>query len=34
MQAGASSYLVKPVERNSMVSTVRAQIAGRVRPKT
>lgn len=34
MQAGASSYLVKPVERNSVVSTVRAQIAGRVRPKT
>lgn len=31
LQAGANAYLVKPVERNSLVSTVRAQIAGRVR---
>lgn len=34
MQAGANAYLVKPVERNSLVATVKAQIAGRVRPKT
>ncbi len=34
MQAGANAYLIKPVERNSLVSTVRAQIAGRVRPET
>lgn len=34
MQAGASAYLVKPVERNSLLATVRAQIDGRVRPRT
>lgn len=32
-QAGASAYLVKPVERNSLSATVRAQIAGRSRPQ-
>ena len=34
MAAGASAYLVKPVERNSLTSTVKAQIAARSRPKT
>ena len=34
MTAGASAYLIKPVERNSLTSTVKAQIAGRSRPKT
>jgi len=34
MAAGASAYVVKPVERNSLVSTVKAQIAGRKKPKT
>lgn len=34
MAAGASAYLVKPVERNSLISTVDAQIAARSRPKT
>ncbi len=33
MQAGASAYIVKPIERNSLASTVKAQIAGRSRPK-
>ena len=33
MRAGASAYVVKPVERNSLVATVRAQIAGRSKPK-
>jgi DNA-binding response OmpR family regulator len=33
MQAGASAYLVKPVERNSLTSMVRAQIAARGQPK-
>jgi DNA-binding response OmpR family regulator len=33
MQAGASAYLVKPVERNSLTATVRAQIAGRASPQ-
>jgi DNA-binding response OmpR family regulator len=31
--AGASAYLVKPVERNSLTSTVNAQIAARSRPQ-
>jgi DNA-binding NarL/FixJ family response regulator len=30
---GASAYVVKPVERNSLVATVKAQIAGRSKPK-
>jgi DNA-binding response OmpR family regulator len=34
MKAGASAYVVKPVERNSLVATVKAQIAARGRPKT
>lgn len=34
MKAGASAYVVKPVERNSLVATVKAQIAGRGKPKT
>ena len=33
MRAGASAYVVKPVERNSLVATVKAQIAGRGKPK-
>ncbi len=33
-RAGASAYVVKPVERNSLVATVKAQIAGRGKPKT
>jgi len=34
MAAGASAYLVKPIERNALVATVRSQIAGRSKPKT
>ena len=34
MQSGANAYLIKPIERNALVSTVQSQIAGRVRPKT
>ena len=34
MRAGANAYVVKPVERNSLVATVKAQIAGRKKPKT
>ena len=34
MAAGANAYLVKPVERNSLTSTVKAQIAARSRPIT
>ena len=34
MKAGATGYLVKPVERNSLVSTVKAQLAGRGKPKS
>ena len=34
MQAGASAYLVKPVERNSLIATVKAQIASRGKPGT
>ncbi len=33
VRAGASAYVVKPVERNLLVSTVKAQIAGRGKPK-
>jgi len=32
-RAGASAYVVKPVERNSLIATVKAQIAGRGKPK-
>jgi DNA-binding response OmpR family regulator len=31
--AGANAYVVKPVERNSLLATVKAQIAGRSKPK-
>jgi len=34
LAAGANAYLVKPVERNSLTSTVKAQIAARSRPQT
>jgi len=30
--AGANAYVVKPVERNSLLATVQAQLAGRGRP--
>jgi DNA-binding response OmpR family regulator len=33
-KAGASAYVVKPIERSSLVATVKAQIAARARPKT
>jgi len=34
LRAGANAYLVKPVERNALVTTVRAQMASRSTPKT
>ena len=34
LQVGANAYLVKPVERNSLIAAVKAQIAGRGKPKT
>jgi DNA-binding response OmpR family regulator len=34
MRAGASAYVVKPVERNSLIATVKGQMAGRGKPKT
>jgi two-component system chemotaxis response regulator CheY len=34
MKAGATGYLVKPVERNALVSTVKAHLAGRGKPKS
>lgn len=34
MKAGANAYVVKPVERNVLLATVKAQIAGRGKPKT
>ena len=33
MKAGANAYVVKPVERNSLLATVKAQIAARGKPK-
>jgi DNA-binding response OmpR family regulator len=33
MKAGANAYVVKPVERNALVATVKAQIAARGKPK-
>ncbi len=33
MSLGANAYLVKPVERHSLVNTVKAQIASRKKPK-
>jgi DNA-binding response OmpR family regulator len=32
MKAGANAYIVKPPERNALVATVKAQIAGRRKP--
>lgn len=34
MALGANAYLVKPVERQSLVNTVKAQIAARKKPRT
>ena len=34
IKAGANAYVVKPVERNALVATVSAQIAGRGKPKS
>ena len=33
MKAGASAYVAKPVERNSLIATVKAQIAARAKLK-
>ena len=33
IKSGANAYVVKPVERNSLIATVKAQIAGRGKPK-
>ena len=33
MRLGASAYVVKPVDRNSLLATVKAQIAGRDKPR-
>jgi DNA-binding response OmpR family regulator len=33
MRAGANAYVVKPVERNSLIATVKAQIAARGKAK-
>jgi two-component system copper resistance phosphate regulon response regulator CusR len=33
MKAGANAYVVKPVERTSLIATVKAQIAARGKPK-
>ena len=32
LAAGASAYLVKPVERDALVATIKSQLAGRKRP--
>ena len=34
MKSGATGYLVKPVERNSLIAMVKAQMAGRGKPKS
>ncbi len=34
MKAGANAYIIKPVERNTLASTVKAQIAARSKPRT
>ncbi len=34
MAAGANAYVVKPIERNSLVASVKQQIAARGKPKT
>jgi DNA-binding response OmpR family regulator len=33
-RAGANAYVVKPVERHSLIATVKGQIAGRGKPKS
>jgi len=33
IKAGANAYVIKPVERKVLVATVKAQIAGRAKPK-
>jgi len=33
LAAGANAYLVKPVERNALAATVKAQIAARRKPR-
>jgi len=33
LKAGASAYVVKPVDRNTLLATVKAQIAGRNKPR-
>jgi DNA-binding response OmpR family regulator len=33
LAAGANAYIVKPPERNALLATVKAQIAGRTKPK-
>jgi len=33
-KGGANAYVVKPVERNSLIATIKAQIAARAKPKT
>ena len=33
LAAGANAYIVKPPERNTLLSTVKAQFAGRLKPK-
>jgi DNA-binding response OmpR family regulator len=33
MKAGANAYVVKPVERNALLATVKAQFAARAKPK-
>ena len=32
MKAGANAYMVKPVERNSLIATLKAQMAARAKP--
>jgi DNA-binding response OmpR family regulator len=34
MKAGATAYVVKPVERNTLLATVKNEIAGRGKPKS
>jgi len=34
MKAGANAYVVKPVDRHSLIATVKAQIAARAKPKS
>ena len=33
IKAGANAYVIKPVERKALVATVKAQIAGRAKPR-